>query len=448
MPVTSPNLPEGPDAAARIGPLHRAHEQFLHTGDAPDGVRRLVASSWVRCRKAGVDPDRAVAPVQLTGNELRAYRAGHPLAAVLVLLRDLLGRTAKEDRYLMAVTDADARLLWVEGHPVLRRRAQHMNFVEGAAWTEEHVGTNAPGTAIALRQPVQIFTAEHFSHVVQPWTCSAAPICDPRTGELLGVVDITGGDHLGTPLSLALVRAGALAAEGELLRRLGRRRPDGRSPASVHAVDGARLEVLGRDEGVLVVGSHEHRLSRRHSEILTLLVQHPNGVSGAELGMELYEEAANPTTLRAEMLRLRRRLPDGMLASRPYRLRIPVAADFVELGRLLRTGAVAEAVRRYRGPLLPRSEAPGVEETRHRTDRQVRSALVASADPLLLEKWLSTSWGRDELELWELLARTARAAATRSIAAAEARRLAAEQHRFSHSPRPKGAGIARPNGAT
>jgi transcriptional regulator of acetoin/glycerol metabolism len=112
----------------------------------------------------------------------------------------------------MAVGDADARLLWVEGHPVLRRRAERMNFVEGAAWEERWAGTNAPGTAMALNRPVQIVAAEHYCHVVQPWTCSAAPIRDPHTHDVLGFVDLTGGDHLGTPVSLALVRAVALAA--------------------------------------------------------------------------------------------------------------------------------------------------------------------------------------------------------------------------------------------
>ena len=53
------------------------------------------------------------------------------------------------------------------------------------------------------------------------------------------------------------------------------------------------------------------------------------------------------------MARLRRLLGDELLGSRPYRLRMPVHADFVELAQLLEKGAVAEAFRRYRGPVLP-----------------------------------------------------------------------------------------------
>jgi transcriptional regulator of acetoin/glycerol metabolism len=91
-----------------------------------------------------------------------------------------------------------------------------MNFVAGARWDESHAGTNAPGTALALDHSVQIFAAEHFSRLVQPWTCVAAPIHDPRTGRPLGAVDITGGDHVANPHSLALVQATARAAEALL----------------------------------------------------------------------------------------------------------------------------------------------------------------------------------------------------------------------------------------
>ena len=41
------------------------------------------------------------------------------------------------------------------------------------------------GTALDAKEPVQIFSAEHFARSQHPWTCSAAPIRDPRTGRLL-----------------------------------------------------------------------------------------------------------------------------------------------------------------------------------------------------------------------------------------------------------------------
>ena len=58
-----------------------------------------------------------------------------------------------------------------------------MNFAVGALWSEGGAGTNAIGTALAADHAVQVFAAEHFNEVVQAWTCAAAPVHDPDTGD-------------------------------------------------------------------------------------------------------------------------------------------------------------------------------------------------------------------------------------------------------------------------
>jgi transcriptional regulator of acetoin/glycerol metabolism len=89
--------------------------------------------------------------------------------------------------------------------------ADAMNFVEGAVWSE--AGTNAIGTAIAADHAVQVFAAEHFNDVVQEWTCAAAPVHDPDTGRLLGVVDLTGRSKTLQPSNLAVALAAARSVE-------------------------------------------------------------------------------------------------------------------------------------------------------------------------------------------------------------------------------------------
>ncbi|MGO4430761.1 transcriptional regulator, partial [Streptomyces sp. MCAF7] len=126
----------------------------------------------------------------------------------------------------------------------------------------------------------------------------------PHTGRLLGAVDITGGDHLAAPHSLALVQA------AEAPRAAGPR---------------VLLTALGRDEALLLAEGRRLRLGPRHSEIMVLLAAHPEGLSGDRLALELYGEQADrrsPVTLRAELSRLRR-LVGPLLGSRPYRLCAP-----------------------------------------------------------------------------------------------------------------------------
>jgi hypothetical protein len=281
-----------------------------------------------------------------------------------------------------------------------------MNFVPGARWAETAVGTNAPGTAVAVDRPVQVFAAEHFIRRVQPWTCAAAPVHDPRTGRVLGAVDITGGDGLAHPHSLGFVQAVARAAESHLALL---------APVRATA-DTLELTVLGRDEALLVLpGGRRIRLSRRHSEILVLLSRHPEGLTGDELLCALYEdESVPPVTLRAELARLRRLLGPGVLASRPYRLTMPVESDVAVVERRLGTGAVAAAVGAYTGPLLPASQAPAVVRVRRRLADGLRAALVACHDPDLLADWAHAPWGEDDLDVWRALAAVRPTAAVRS----------------------------------
>ncbi|NUO61597.1 MAG: GAF domain-containing protein [Hamadaea sp.] len=427
----SPYLAEpGTEHKERAGEIARAHEAFL-SGATPDqlDVRPVVAQSWQRSQRAQVDPDRPP-PIVLADDDLAAYREDHLLASVLPVLRELVGRVAEADRHLMSISDAQGRLLWVDGHKTVRDTGERIHFVEGAIWDERFAGTNAPGTALALDEAVQIFATEHYSVPVHPWTCAAAPIHDPATGDILGIIDVTGGDVVSHPHSLALVKAAARAAEAELSWRRGPENglwlPDQRTTA--------RLSALNRSEGLLLVNGRRVRLSRRHTEILVLLRENPEGMTGDQLADALYEDFANLTTVRVEINRLRRAVGD-LVQSRPYRLAEDLDADYADVRDALGRGEAAAAVAAYAGPLLPTSEARGVAELRDLLDARVRCAVLSSDDPAILEAW-ATKHGADDLEIWERLAASRRAdLAQQALAKTQVRRLRAEY------------GLA-PNGAT
>ncbi|MEU1146246.1 GAF domain-containing protein [Streptomyces sp. NPDC005863] len=387
-------LEAGADPAERTRMLRRAHERFTEAGTISLPVRSVVADSWRRSARARVSPEAGGAPVELTDGDLGTYRSEHPLARVMPLFRELMGTFAADGEHLLAVCDAQGRLLWVEGHALTRRRAGRMNFVPGARWAESAMGTNAPGTAVAVDRPVQVFAAEHFMRRVQPWTCAAAPVHDPRTGRLIGAVDITGGDGLAHPHSLAFVQAVARSAESQLALLA----------PPVTAGETVELAVLGRDEALLIAGGRKVRLSRRHSEIVVLLARHPEGLTGDELLCALYEdESVSQVTLRAEMARLRRILGPELLRSRPYRLAALVECDADVVERRLGAGAVTAAAAAYTGPLLPQSQAPALVRMRRRLADQVRAALVDRNDPDLLADWVRAPWGDDDLTVWRAL---------------------------------------------
>jgi hypothetical protein len=369
----------------------------------PKSVRAQVAESWFRSAAAGVHADTVDAPITLPGDALRDHREAHPLAQVFPLLDDVLGQAARDCDAIMAVSDAAGQLLWICGAPSLLRRAESFGFVEGSNWDERMAGTNAPGMALALDESVRVNGVEHFRRSVQRWSCAATPIHDPTTSSLLGVLDITGGDDVAMPQTMAMVRAAARMAEAELARELrshGAR--EERRGGGMFVV----LESLGRADSLLTIvdglGKRKSiRLSRRHSEILLLLASAARGLSGDELAVLLYEEDGSASTLRAELNRLRNLLGEELLASRPYRLVAELTADWLAVEAHLAAGNVAAAMRAYRGPLLPGSTAPGVVRLRENIEASLRQAVLNSREPDLMSTWTRSAWGTDDYAMWQ-----------------------------------------------
>lgn len=376
----------------------------MSTGSmTPGAMRAEVADSWHLSAAAGVSADKVEAPITLGGAELRDHRAAHPLAQIFPLLDDVLGQAARDCDAIMAVSDHEGQLLWVCGTPATLRKAESIGFVEGSNWDERLAGTNAPGLALRLDRPAQVRRAEHFRHSVQQWSCAATPIHDPSSTSLLGVLDITGNDDIAVPQTLAMVRAAARMAEAELAReKLTRSTSTETSPGQMHLV----IESLGRNDSLLTISDgrghrHELRLSPRHSEILLLLASAPRGLSGDELAVLVYEDDGASSTLRAELNRLRSLLGDDVLASRPYRLAGSVTADWLALEAQLAAGDIRTAMRSYRGPILPRSTAPGVVRLREQLHMSLREAVRRSGQADLMSTWTRSSWGCDDYEIWQ-----------------------------------------------
>jgi hypothetical protein len=396
--------PSGSDPAELAARLRSAHRSFLADGGSAPPVRRVVLDSWRRSLHSGVDPDGPGVRA-LSDGDLRSHRDAHTLAPLMPIVRRLLLDAGECEGLVVAVTDAAGRLLWVEGDRGVRRSVEAAGFVEGASWSEADAGTNAPGTALATDHAVQVFAAEHFAVPVHPWSCSAAPVHD-ADGQVVGALDITGRDPAAAPHMLSLVRATVAAMESELvMRRLRatarpstRPRPDGVAPE--------RLEVLGRARAVLtgtLAGTEQpHELSVRHSEILLLLAGHPRGLGADELAVQLHPGRLADVTVRAEVSRLRRVVGPLLGGSRPYRLTRTLPTDLHRVERLLARGDVAAAVHHYDGPVLPRSDAPGVVRLRESLDAEVRAAVAATDDVEAVLTWVHGP-GIEDRDAWARL---------------------------------------------
>ncbi|MET0235933.1 MAG: GAF domain-containing protein [Kibdelosporangium sp.] len=446
--------------------VSQLRDGVLPAGSRVRVPRALVSASWRRSLAASVDPEHGEPPIVYAEDQVADVRADHPLAAVLPTLRAMLVSIADEAQHVMIIADASGHLLWREGSAPVRHLADKVMLTEGTRWTEEAIGTNAMGTALAVDGPVVIHATEHLVRAYHPWTCAAAPVHDPDTGAQLGVIDVTGPMSTMHPSTLALVSTAAQLAESQLqvmmtvrnerfrvrnLRHLaglhgepgalishtgqvvvtegcgglpsrvdvsGDRGtlwlPDGREGILEPLAEGYLLRLsagrlrrrpqllslpfLGANATVALLDGREIPLTLRHAEILALLALHPEGLTAEQLALKLYGESGNPVTARAEIHRLRTQLGASAIGTKPYRLNAEVDADFLNVRQPLRERKVREAAALWRGPLLPRSSAPGIRAEREETLTRLRRLVIERGDPDTLWSFVRALPDQEALE--------------------------------------------------
>ena len=198
-----------------------AWERFLHNGEiAPNTLRAPIERSWSRCLSAGVDPARVQAPAVLPAEELMTLRALHrelieASIPIMAQAREFLSTSGT----ILMLTDPRGVVLQTEGDPSALEAAVDIRLMTGANWTELNCGTNAIGTALSTREPVQVHACEHFCIGIKAWTCSATVVHDPVNGEVLGVLDVSGLQRTFNHHCLALVLTAADRIEERLMNR-------------------------------------------------------------------------------------------------------------------------------------------------------------------------------------------------------------------------------------
>jgi hypothetical protein len=165
-----------------------------------------------------------------------------------------------------------------------------------------------------------------------------------------------------------------------------------------------RLKLMGSGQPIAVVGGREIALTLRRAEVLALLLLQPSGLTADQLMLQLYGDEGNPTTVRAEMHRLRNLLGPGVLDTKPYRIVADVSGDVLDVQAAVRTGDLATALTLYSGPLLGRSDAPALRAERDELDATLRRAVLDSGDAELVWRFAQTPTGAEDLEVFERLA--------------------------------------------
>ena len=215
QPVPEPAVAVGEDPRTYARLMSAVYDATMAGDRAPARPRQVIEDSWRRLMSRGIGPDEMRAPIVESAG-LEALRGASGLLDVLDEIAHGLESLVAEGENILVVADASGRVLWRSGSNQVLSHADRLGFVEGAHWGETAVGTNAIGTALASKRAVQVFSAEHYLRSHHPWTCAGAPIRDPRTGQVIGVVDVSGPAATVHPTTVALVDAVARLAESHL----------------------------------------------------------------------------------------------------------------------------------------------------------------------------------------------------------------------------------------
>lgn len=400
------------DPAKYSRALRRAHELVIAGVPRPE-IPTDLADSWRRSMALGISPDQHSPRHLHDAADVVELRREHRLQQVMPALHDLLADDSSSGRHLLVLTDARGEILWRVGSPEVLRRADRLEFSEGADWSEAGIGTNAISEALVTGRAVQLFSAEHLVRTHHEWACTAAPITDPATGRLLGVLDVSGPLDTISADTLRMVRCAVRVAEALLGTPDGGTSvsaPSGRSASRqaallpVAAVES--LELLGDKPAAVFRDGARAPLTLRRAEILALLDSRTQGWTAEELAYELYGDAGTTAAIRTEMFRIRSMLGDAV-ESNPYRFIAGLTgrSDSGLVLRLLREGRVADALEAYRAPLLSRSGTLAVQLLRDQLDLALGSAVRSNGDAGLLIRWLSTDMGAADFEAVEALGR-------------------------------------------
>ncbi|OUS09471.1 hypothetical protein A9Q89_13245 [Gammaproteobacteria bacterium 53_120_T64] len=198
-----------------------AWTDFVNKGECrPGQVRDVIHDSWQRCRNRGVECTQHYPPLVAFGTQLDLLKEENE--ELLLASRNtwqMLADILSDSESFLTVAESNGVLLDVCGGDRLRESLAGQRIAPGYDWSESCTGTNAVGTAVALKRPIEVHSVEHFCETVKIWTCSAAPIIDVIDGDLLGVIDVTTLNHAYSAQSLALAMTAARQIEQTLHSR-------------------------------------------------------------------------------------------------------------------------------------------------------------------------------------------------------------------------------------
>src|SRR5665648_65813 len=193
-------------------------KKFIEEGlGDPAVTRSVILESWRRCMKLGVNPYDGSSKDTLDQEKIQQLiEDNSKLVEAAKPFMHTIYQSVTGSGFMVVITDKEGRILYTCGDPeILDKAASTIRFVQGSNWSEQAVGTNAIGTALAINKAIQMAGSEHFCQSHHYWTCSGAPIHNSQ-GNTIGCFNISGPSERVYSHTFGMVVAAVGAIENQM----------------------------------------------------------------------------------------------------------------------------------------------------------------------------------------------------------------------------------------
>ncbi|WP_061994348.1 sigma 54-interacting transcriptional regulator [Clostridium sp. ATCC 25772] len=234
--------------------IKNAWENFIYNDIINEQIRSEILESWIRCKKYNVNPMGGKGKNKHS-NIKELIDKNRELIKIAKPVMESVYKIVEGSSFAMILADKDGYILEVIGDEDIMDRVNELIFLKGELWSEEEVGTNAIGTALYLKKPIQTIGAEHFGISQHSWTCSASPIYD-EDKKIIGCINMSGNYYNAHSHTLGIVTSAAesiqkqfaLSRSYNLLNVTFNSISDGMividSDSNIKRINGRALEVL------------------------------------------------------------------------------------------------------------------------------------------------------------------------------------------------------------
>jgi transcriptional regulator of acetoin/glycerol metabolism len=256
LPQIAEDEPGDRPADDRPAAVAQAREHFLNRLPIrPGTVRRPILASWTRSVQLHVPTDR----LELDTESGTARDS--PLLAIAAPVVDAVAdRWANEPISVILCDDDGVVLDRRTGDSGLEHYLDRVWLAPGFSYAERVVGTNGIGTTLESRGPAHVFGHEHYVERLGGLACAGAPIRNPVTGRVVGVLDLTCWRRHAGGLMIGEAAAISAGIEQRLLEVSARR--------ELQLLQDYRVACRHSHSGVLAIGKDLLMMNDRARELL------------------------------------------------------------------------------------------------------------------------------------------------------------------------------------